>query len=141
MKGDENKWAYAIKAAGGTDPFSVPAKIEAEIREVGGTCLGSPPPIVRTTLLSALKAINWEAELTEDQVVQRREAMIAKLEEADSHMRRSELAVDWFTEVDSGVRGVAGAVNGELLEQLATLTEFRDKGAVECLRKCLPISI
>ena len=35
VKGDEHKWAYAIKAAGGTDPFSVPPKIDAEIREVG----------------------------------------------------------------------------------------------------------
>ena len=65
--------------------------------------------------------------------------MIAKIEEADGHMRRSGLAVDWFAAVDSGVRGVAGAANGELLEQLATLTAFRDKGAVECLRKGLPI--
>ena len=79
--------------------------------------------------------------MIEEQVVERREAMIAKIEEADSHMRRSGLAANWFTGVDSGVQGVAGAANGELLEQLATLTEFRDKGAVECLRKGLPISI
>ena len=42
VKGDEHKWEYAIKAAGGTDPFSVPAKIEKEIREVGGPCRAPP---------------------------------------------------------------------------------------------------
>ena len=86
------------------------------------------------------KAINWETELSEEQVIERREAMIAKIEEADSRMRQSGLAAEWFTGVDAGVQGVAGAANGELLEQLATLTEFRDKGAVECLRKGLPCS-
>ena len=100
-----------------------------------------PPLSVRTPLLFLhIEAIKWEAELSDEQVVERREAMILKIEEADSHMRQSGLTAEWFTGVDSGVQGVAGAANGELLEQLATLTEFRDKGAVECLRKGLPIS-
>ena len=60
--------------------------------------------------------------------------MISQIEAADVQMRRSGLAADWFAAVDAGVFGVAGSANGELFEQLATVTAFRDTGAVECLR-------
>ena len=66
------------------------------------------PPWWRLFLFLLVKAIIWETELFEEQVIERREAMIAKIEEADSRMRLSGLAAEWFTGVTREYKGSRG---------------------------------
>eukprot|EP00973_Karenia_brevis_P093203 12416188-Karenia_brevis.AAC.1 len=63
---------------------------------------------------------------TPQQVIDEREQMVNKLEEADRSMRASGLQKRWFSESDEATRGVASNCNGALLEILLKATKYDD---------------
>ena len=84
------------------------------------------------------EAIKWIGENPSHVVEAKREAMMCKLEEADSHMRRTGLCESWFGVADVTTRNVSGGCNGPLLEQLLQGSGYKDAACVELLREGRP---
>jgi hypothetical protein len=118
---DLHKWDYAVRTCAGEAGVdgSRSSAIDPEISD----------------------ALAWEASLQPREIMQKREAMISQIEEADTKMKLSGLRNDWLAAADAGVRGVVAEANGELFEQLAARSGFRDAGAAPLLREGAPFTV
>ena len=81
-----------------------------------------------------VEAIEWQAERTPTEVIQQREAMIQKLEEANAALWRSGKCVKWFERCDDITRGVSKGVNGYLLQELLSASHHFDVAAADLFR-------
>ena len=62
--------------------------------------------------------MQWVASLSAEDIVDFREAVLMQLEQAAERTRDCGSSDAWFGDVDSVLRGVVGASNGFLFEQL-----------------------
>jgi hypothetical protein len=87
----------------------------------------------------AFQAIEWQAERTPAEVMQQREEMMSKLEEANAAMWESGKRAEWFQRCDGITKGVSAGVNGYLLQELLCASGHCDPAAADLFRngKCL----
>ena len=64
--------------------------------------------------------------------------MVLAVEELGQRLWASGLSADWFKGADAGIMGVAGDVNGHLLELLLSAHGYHDVACVELFRKGAP---
>ena len=67
-------------------------------------------------------------------MIQQREEMIQKLEDADEELRESGKCADWFERCDDITRGVSKGVNGFLLQELLCASRHCDVAAADLFR-------
>ena len=127
---DVHKWEYAQSACSDADPWAREVVLDKHVQEVWFIFWVS-----RDVGVSFLcQAIEWIAAREPSVVMNEREAMVAKLEEADRAMRETGHQQLWFKGADPSVVQVAGECNGFLFEQLLRASGYRDVECVNLLR-------
>ena len=81
-----------------------------------------------------VEAIEWQAERTPTDVIQQREEMIQKLEDANAALWKSGKCANWFERCDDITRGVSKGVNGYLLQELLSASHHCDVAAADLFR-------
>ena len=76
------------------------------------------------------EALDWVAARSPDEVMRAREEIICAIEARAAHLRASGAVEAWMSEADDILRGVAAGVNGPLLEELASITDYHDAGSI-----------
>ena len=74
------------------------------------------------------------AERSAEQIMDEREAMICKIEEAGAAMRASGLCDEWLRDKDCDFKAVVGQANGPLLSALLDASGFSASSCVDVLR-------
>ena len=89
------------------------------------------------------EAIKWQAARTPTEVIQQREEMMQKLEEANAALWKSGKCANWFERCDNITRGVGKGVNGYLLQELLSASQHCDVAAADLFRdgKCLTFAL
>ena len=76
------------------------------------------------------QAIEWMCSTTADEVIQWREGMLQRLEEAATAMEDSGLQAEWFKEADDPIRKIAGKANLPLFHTLLRASRYVDPECV-----------
>jgi len=63
------------------------------------------------------QAIHWQAKRSAAEIIEQREAMTSKIEEAGVEIRASGALAEWFSGCDEKVKAVAESVNGLLFSE------------------------
>ena len=77
----------------------------------------------------------WQADRSLAEVMQQREEMISKLEEANATMWDSGKRAEWFQLRDAITKGVSAGVNGFLLQELLCASGHCDLAAADLFRE------
>ena len=81
-----------------------------------------------------VEAIEWQAERTPTEVIQQREEMMQKLEEANAALWNSGKRANWFERCDDITRSVSKGVNGYLLQELLSASHHCDVAVADLFR-------
>ena len=87
-----------------------------------------------------LEALQWQAKHSDEDIISKREDMMTALEFASAEQRSTGLVQTWFGDCAEHVRKVAGDAQPLLMEQLATVTDHRDKECVQFMRVGAPFT-
>ena len=79
--------------------------------------------------------LEWGVEKSPEEIMTKRNAMIAQIEQANNTMRKSHGCEEWFKGCDPLVRKVTKNVNGALFQQLLVATDYHDVDCVNMFRR------
>ena len=116
---DTRKFRYAVEQFEGQDPWDGDEPLEEECEA----------------------AVAWLAQHDACTINQKRETIVARLEEADKRQRESGAVDHWFDAADREIQRVSKGANGFLFEQLLTSLEYHDVACVELLREGSLVSL
>ena len=77
----------------------------------------------------------WQAKRSAAEIIEQRETMISKIEEAGAEIRESGVLTEWFKGCDEKVKKVAELVNGVLLSELLQKGGHADLESAEIFRE------
>ena len=131
---DLRKLQYALDMCACDHQFEGNAQLDPAIVEVRGFTHFLKVFVV----CCAFQAIEWQADRTPAEVMQQREEMLLKLEEANAAMWESGKRAEWFQKCDGITKGVSAGVNGYLLQELLRASGHCDPDAADLFRdgKC-----
>ena len=81
------------------------------------------------------QVLEWGVNKSPEEVISKRDAMIAQLEQANNTQRKTQACENWFNGCDPLVRKVTKDVNGALFQQLLVATDYHDVDCVNLFRR------
>lgn len=79
--------------------------------------------------------MEWGVQRSPEEVIAKREAMIAQLKRANDTQRKTQACENWFKGCDPLIRKATKNVNGALFQQLLIATDYHDVDCVNMFRR------
>ena len=73
-------------------------------------------------------ALNWQSQMSSDDIIAFRESVLARLEASAKHMWQSGACISWLASADSIVQKISASVCGPFLEALVFESGYHDAG-------------